>query len=1321
MAALALLTFLAVPMGMWGQSDYSTNYTGNITLSTTGGTNASACKVKINNTDYDGIKAGTSSKTGAVQISVPANTKYLHLHVAGWSSESVTLSVTPSGYSGNINLTSNSGISGNSPFTFSGDASTNNYYKVITFTNALTSNTTLTFTASSGIRFVVWGVSSEEDGDPTYTVTYDCNGGTSGCPTENPTGLSLNDHITLAAAPSKPGHSFSGWNDGTTTYAAGADYTVTGSVTMTAQWTINTHDVTVQGNTHGTVTGYTNPVAYGTEVTLVYTHNNGEYYSATFASNNVAITDGTFTMPDNAVTITVTETALPVYTVTLSDGGTLTEAHYGAGVTLPNRTGDGTYTFAGWTTSNIATETTDAPTIIPTTVTYYPTANITLYPVYTRSEGGATVWQKITASFSTIGEGTYALITPDGHAFNGELDNGDGQVTSDAFSFDSNNESTTAPSGTFELTLTAVTENDVVVGYTMYNSTKKYLYAKAASKNHLAWHDTEDSYWKNYYNNWLYNSNSAYLRTYNNTIFRTYSGASNSAFNFVKKISNSTTYYISTLSSIAVPSFDPESQNFSTASLTVTITANEGCFISYTTDGTAPESSSTATLTNSNSATVTVYETTTIRAMAFDGNDFSAEASQTYTRVYAVTLMSNGVEKSTEEVVPTESISLSTPDNVPEGFTFMGWTADPSTPNTLVNTEYTPTGNVTLYASFAKIISSSYDKVTSASDMTEGEYIIATYYGSKYYTIKSNTAVSSNPAAYEQAVTDNAITGDVTELTWSFTGTSSAMVIKSTSQNLYLNTTNTAQGVKINTTDNDSWTISYNSTDNYFSMKSKNGGGSRYLSVLISNDSPQDWRNYSSGTQNSYQQITLFKKNAIVAENYYTQVQELPAGNSVIATVTPADLITVPSGAVLTITGACTGGPENLIIEDGGKLITYSTGVQATVQKSISKATHWGAQPENPEEHYSPDGWYFIASPVNGAAFPTGSVNDQDIYQLDWANNNWLNLQNSSHSSLLTTGFQRGTGYLYASKDGNTINFAGEIQPLSNDNNATVTLANDGWNLIGNPLTCKVTVNCAFDELNNASGVTSQLSGSTINPCQGIAVWGSAYDDVTFTKAATQNATAPGNSALQMTVAQNIVTRGNTTSTTVDNAVVSFNESSILPKFNMLEGNAKLYIPQGNEEYAIVSTEAQGEMPVNFRANENGQYTLTVNPENVEMGYLHLIDNMTGADIDLLANPSYSFNAKADDYESRFRLVFAANNEDGVSTGSTTFAFFSNGSWIINNEGEATLQVIDLNGRILSSETINGSVSTNINATTGIYMMRLINGDNVKTQKVVVR
>lgn len=147
----------------WGQSDYSSDYTGNVSLSISGSSNAGACKVIINNTQYDGIKAGTSSKAGAVQIAVPSGTKYLHLHVAGWNNESVTLTVTPTGYSENITLTANSGIAGNSPFTFSGDPSTNDYYKVISFSSPLTSNTNLTFTASSGKRFVVWGVTAEEE------------------------------------------------------------------------------------------------------------------------------------------------------------------------------------------------------------------------------------------------------------------------------------------------------------------------------------------------------------------------------------------------------------------------------------------------------------------------------------------------------------------------------------------------------------------------------------------------------------------------------------------------------------------------------------------------------------------------------------------------------------------------------------------------------------------------------------------------------------------------------------------------------------------------------------------------------------------------------------------------------------------------------------------------------------------------------------------------------------------------------------------------------------------------------------------------------
>lgn len=120
---------------------------------------------------------------------------------------------------------------------------------------------------------------------------------------------------------------------------------------------------------------------------------------------------------------------------------------------------------------------------------------------------------------------------------------------------------------------------------------------------------------------------------------------------------------------------------------------------------------------------------------------------------------------------------------------------------------------------------------------------------------------------------------------------------------------------------------------------------------------------------------------------------------------------------------------------------------------------------------------------------------------------------------------------------------------------------------------------------------------------------------------------------------------------------------------------------------------------------------------NTEFDYLHLVDNLTGADIDLLETPSYTFTSKPNDYASRFKLVFDAqqigseNNQDG-------FAFVSNGDLIVNGTG--TLQVIDVNGRVISSNTVSNHCSIN-GMTSGVYVLRLVNNDNVKIQKIVIK
>ena len=160
-----------------------------------------------------------------------------------------------------------------------------------------------------------------------------------------------------------------------------------------------------------------------------------------------------------------------------------------------------------------------------------------------------------------------------------------------------------------------------------------------------------------------------------------------------------------------------------------------------------------------------------------------------------------------------------------------------------------------------------------------------------------------------------------------------------------------------------------------------------------------------------------------------------------------------------------------------------------------------------------------------------------------------------------------------------------------------------------------------------------------------------------------------------------------------------------------------------------VHTVSTNEVPINFKASENGTYTLSFIPEGVQMAHLHLIDNLTGADVDLLATEhvegpvTYTFDARTTDYESRFKLVFAV----GSSTGSDTFAFISNGNIIVTGVGgdafNASLQVIDMTGRIVRRRDALNASSTSLptaGMAPGVYMLRLINGDNIKVQKIVV-
>ncbi len=390
-------------------------------------------------------------------------------------------------------------------------------------------------------------------------------------------------------------------------------------------------------------------------------------------------------------------------------------------------------------------------------------------------------------------------------------------------------------------------------------------------------------------------------------------------------------------------------------------------------------------------------------------------------------------------------------------------------------------------------------------------------------------------------------------------------------------------------------------------------------------------------------------------------------------------------------------------------------------------------------------GWNLIASPVAGSieAMAVGNIfaaTEYDLYRFDQGEvKEWRNYKSVPFK------LENGKGYLYATKEEQTLAFVGtyneadtqEVPLIYTTTNPSASM--HGWNLIGNPFTTNATIGGrSFYRMNSEGSeiIPANSNEQNIAPMEGIFVHADTEGEiVTFAKATR----ATGNSGeIVINLFSNGVASANPTTTLMDRAIVRMGEGRALPKFQIKDNSDKLYIPQSGKDYAVVAVGGNvahnvfTEMPVNFEAAKNGTYTLSVNVENMDLEYLHLIDNLTGADVDLvpllrgqggLKQPAtYTFTAKTTDYTSRFKLVFSTNDASTGSASDAPFAYISNGEirLLVETYQSASLQVIDMTGRVIRVCTdIARNVSTG-GMTAGVYVLRLIDCDSVRMQKIVV-
>lgn len=505
---------------------------------------------------------------------------------------------------------------------------------------------------------------------------------------------------------------------------------------------------------------------------------------------------------------------------------------------------------------------------------------------------------------------------------------------------------------------------------------------------------------------------------------------------------------------------------------------------------------------------------------------------------------------------------------------------------------------------------------------------------------------------------------------------------------------------------------------------------SKTIPVYVPNGSVDDYNDASYWNEftNIIESVYIFNETGLWTNTANWISNELPgttsdvlirASTTVNVDVTIHSLalnktLTINSGVTLTVSGEITQSSGSIIIiEDGGQLVNTTSGITARVKKNIIP---WTTSPDN--------GWHAISTPVDNVAFTNVSYLTYTSYNVYRLNETTMTWENSQHSGNTFSSFDNGRGYLYRSKG---ISWTTDIQFCGTLNTSSasypLSFTEKGFHLVGNPYPHNIYkgTNAAiqntyledgFYSLTSAGGWVAGTDNTTaIAPCQAVLV--QAKSSVTNENLVITKTTATGPTKSNDDNIMFVVSNSNYE----DVAYALFKDGHGLNKIDHRNADIqKLYIQHNGEDFAIANIgEDVQAFNLNFHATTTGKYILKVIADG-NFSYLHLIDKLTGEDIDLLIDGEYSFIGASSDKDNRFIVKL---KYDSTANDDEIFAY-QNGNEIVIN-GEGNLLVYDVLGRYVMNREINGVETIDVSSLqTGVYILRMT-GNSIKTQKIVVK